>query len=144
MTDTVFRSKVTQTEVVPEAQKVVKRTDKFEEQKLSNEIPYTDYEKFNHHPYLVDHFKLGDTWRDKIGGFEKEITNIEEYFRERINHGQMQNTTEAVKDTIKKIYKLCKIDKNERITMQIEKLSAYIEFLKKTDDIKLKHYKYAN
>lgn len=107
------------------------------------EAPFTDYQNLNHHPFLVDYYKLGDTWKDKLGGFEEEITKIEGYFKDRIEQGTMKNEVGAVKEKIKKIYKLVGIDKSERTTMQIEKLAAYIDFLKKTDDIYYNRYRYA-
>ena len=108
----------------------------------NTDVPYTDYENVHNHPYLVDHFKLGDTWQDKLGGFEKEIKTIDSYFKEKIESGVLKNDKEAVKEKIKEIYKFCKIDNTERTTMQIEKLAAYIEFLKKTDNINLNHKRY--
>lgn len=109
---------------------------------ITEEPPYTDYEKMKGHPFVVDHFKLGDTWKDKLGGFEKEVDLIEGYFKDRIEQGQMKNDIISVKEKLDGIYKLCNIDKTERVTMQIEKLSAYLEFLKKTENIELNHFKY--
>jgi hypothetical protein len=106
------------------------------------EVPFTAYEGEHKHPFMVDHFKLGDNWKDSLGGFQKEIDTIEGYFKEKINSGEMDNSVDAVQTKMKAIYKLCGIDKTERTTMQIEKLSAYIEFLKKTDHITLNHTKY--
>lgn len=106
------------------------------------EPPFTEYEKINKHPYLVDHFKLGDTWQDKLGGFGDEVSSIEGYFKEKIQQGEIRNDVESVREKLKSIYKLCGIDKTERTTMQIEKLAAYIEFLRKTDHIKTNYLKY--
>lgn len=106
------------------------------------DVPYTAYESENNHPYLVDHFKLGDTWNDKLGGFQDEVSAIEGYFKQEIQRGNIQDDVSAVKGQMNKLYKLCGIDKNERVTMQIEKLAAYIDFLKKTDHIKLNHQRY--
>lgn len=99
------------------------------------EPPFTDYEKQKKHPYLVDHFKLGDRWSDELGGFRDEVKTIEGYFKDKINKGEMKNDVSAVKEKINGIYKLCNIDKTERTTMQIEKLAAYIDFLRKTEHI---------
>jgi len=107
------------------------------------EVPFTEYQKQHHKPFVADHFKLGDRWADEIGGFNTEVTSIEGYFKDKIEKGEMVNTTEAVREKLKGIYKLCNIDKTERTTMQIEKLAAYIDFLRKTDDIKLNHHKYS-
>lgn len=106
------------------------------------EPPFTDYRQEKKYPFLVDYYKLGDAWQDRAGGFEQEIDLIEGYFKDKIEQGQMQNDTQVVKDEIKKMYKLNKIDKNERTTMQIEKLAAYIKFLKETDKIEMLRYKY--
>jgi len=106
------------------------------------EPPFTDYEKQYKRPYLVDHFKIGEMWQDKLGGFEGEIKSIESYFADKISAGEMKNEIGSVKEKLNSIYKLCNIDKTERTTMQIEKLAAYIDFLRKTDDIKLNHTKY--
>lgn len=132
-------------EVVTESPQVAEpqvEKERIASTETSQEVPYTDYEKTSGHPYLVDYFELGDTWRDKLGGFEKEITLIDGYFKEQIEQGQLRNELAAVKEKMKKIYKLCNIDTTERITMQIEKLAAYIEFLRKTENINLNHFKY--
>lgn len=105
-------------------------------------VPFTEYRTMNAQPFLVEYFDLGDSWQEKMGGFEKEVDLIEGYFKDKIEQGSMKNETDVVKDEIKKIYKLTKIDKSERTTMQIEKLAAYIEFLKRTDKIEVDRYRY--
>jgi hypothetical protein len=140
MNDTVFRSK---SEPSTQTETPYKTGDGMSTHIPDTEVPFTDYQKGNNHPFLVDYFKLGDTWQDKFGGFEKEINSIEGYFRGKIEQGELKNETSAVKEQMKRIYKLCEIDKTERTTMQIEKLAAYIEFLRKTDSIKLNREKYA-
>lgn len=108
------------------------------------DVPYTEYAHENNHPYIVDHFKLGDTWQDKMGGFKDEVDLIEEYFKKEIDSGNLQNNIDAVQSEMKKIYKLCNIDKNERTTMQIEKMAAYIDFLNKVEGIRSNYKKYGN
>jgi hypothetical protein len=123
--------------------KIPVKTDGPQTIEINEEVPFTDYIQQHKHPFLVDHFKLGDAWQDKFGGFKDEIDTIEGYFRGKIELGEMQNDTKAVQEKFKEIYKLCKIDKTERTTMQLEKLAAYIRFLKDTDNIKVNHSKYA-
>jgi hypothetical protein len=142
MSDGVFRSK---SQSVEESQPITSFEvgDGTSVKNITEEPPYTDYEKVHNHPFTVDYFKLGDTWEDKLGGFKKEIDTIEGYFRERIEHGEIQNDIKAIKTHLDKIYKLSNIDKTERVTMQIEKLTAYIEYLQKLEKSELNHYKYA-
>jgi len=139
MDSNVFHNKVEETKTV---EAPIKIGDKAGTQDVKVEVPYTEYEHMNHHPYIVDHYKLGDTWTDKLGGFEKEVNLIDNYLRGEIDKGQLKNEVGAVKEKIDKIYKLCNIEKTERVTMQIEKLAAYLEFLKKTDNINYNHFKY--
>lgn len=141
VSDNVFRtsSEPAQPEAQPEYKKDVP-TDAESHEVI--EPPFTEYEKIHKYPFLVDYYKLGDSWQEKLGGFEKEISVIESYFRDKIEQGQMRNETNIVKEELNKMYKLNKIDKSERTTMQIEKLAAYIEFLRRTDKIELDRYRY--
>lgn len=137
----VFRTKAEPVEAeVPKAHK--ENVPVGAESKEAIEPPFTDYEKMNKYPFLVDYYKLGDSWQEKMGGFEKEITLIEGYFKDKIEQGKMRNETSLVREEIDKMYKLNKIDKSERTTMQIERLAAYVEFLKRTDKIELDRFRY--
>lgn len=137
MSDTITPIAPAKTEIAPQI-----KGDGAGTHESNVEPPFTDYQKQYKHPFIVDHFKLGDRWADELGGFSEEVKSIEGYFTDKINKGEMINDTEAVREKLKGIYKLCNIDKTERTTMQIEKLAAYIDFLRKTDDIKLNHQKY--
>jgi len=143
MTDTVFREQPIEAEARVEA-KDTKTTKPLTDGKVHIEPPFLDYEKVNGHPYLVDHFELGDSWQDKMGGFEKEIETIDGYLANQIKYGKVDNSIEAVKGALKKIEKMCGADKTERTTMRIEKMAAYAEFLNKTMDIDYSNYKYGN
>lgn len=135
---TVFRSHIEVPVVSQEMGKPVKLTT---DGQTGIEPPYLDYESVNGHPYLVDHFQLGDSWKDKLGGFEREINILEEYVKGKIQEGKTANSLEAVKEMIERIEKVCLADKTERATMKIEKMAAYVEFLAKTDKISYNNYK---
>lgn len=139
MTISVTRTNTSEPTPTPEIQK---KGDGVSTQETDVEPPFTEYEKVYKKPFLVDHFKLGDSWQDSFAGFDSDIRNIEDYFKGKITTGELKNDSTSVKEKLKTIYKLCGIDPTERTTMQIEKLSAYIDFLKKTDNIKLNHNKY--
>ena len=108
------------------------------------EVPYTDYEKEHNHPYIVDHFELGDRWQDDVGGFSKEVTLIEEFFSNQIKSGDLPNNKEAIKEAIKKMEKITGVNKNARPLVRIETLAAYVEFLMKCDKIKFNISRYGN
>ena len=143
MTDTTFRKQPTEAETRP-GKKTVEPINPTTGGETTVEPPFSDYEKVNGQPYLVDHFKLGDSWQEKIGGFSEEIKTIDVYLANQIKHGKIDNSVEAVREALKKVEKLCGADKTERTTMRIEKIAAYAEFLNKTMDIDYNNYKYGN
>ena len=96
------------------------------------EVPFTEYESQNGKPYLVDYYEIGDTWQDKLGGFETEINTLNLYLKDKIESGLIDNSLDSVKQVIKKIEKQCGVNKEDRTVSKISKLSAYAEFLMKT------------
>jgi hypothetical protein len=104
MSDTVFRTKIEP--VVVEESKVEVNKDKSTTQVSDNiEVPYTDYSREHNHPYLVEHFKLGDTWNDPVGGFPKEIERIESYVKGKIESGEVANSVTAIKELLRHMEK---------------------------------------
>ena len=132
----IFRSKIestTRVEITPQAAKETRGAEVFPE------VPYTDYQKEHNHPYMVDHFKLGDTW----DVFADDVGVIESYFTSRINDGSIANSIDAIKTELKKMEKLNNLKDEERTVVKIGVLTAHIKFLMETDNIKSNLKKYA-
>lgn len=138
MSDTVFRSQ--QAESV--APVVEAKSDPSTIAQDTIEVPYLDYEAEHNHPYLVDHFQLGDRWNDAEGGFPKEIQTISNYIEDKIKSGETANSITAIKDLIRGMEKMNNLAKEERPVVRIEVLTHYIEFLQKNDQTRqnLKRY----
>jgi hypothetical protein len=137
MTDTVFRTKQEQTEeVLPEG----KITSVGGEAPV--EVPYLDYEREHGYPHSVDYFKLGDSWRDPVGGFPEEIAVIEEYFQKKIEDGEIANSISTIKEKLKSFEKMNNLKGEERPLVKIETLAAYIKFLCEADKIKFNVRRY--
>lgn len=137
MVDTTFRTPIKQVESEPEI--MPKRADS----KPSVETEsFLGYETENS-PYLSKYYDVENVWSDPSAGFKEDFDFINNYFKDKINKGEMTDSIEAVKDKMKWIEKLANIDKNERIVMKIEKTKAFIRFLKETDQIKVNGAKYA-
>jgi hypothetical protein len=97
------------------------------------EVPYTDYEQQTNHPYLVDHFKLGDKWDDPQGGFPNEVRLIESYIQDKIKSGEVANSIKAIQGVIKDMEKFNNLKGEERAVVKLEVLSHYVEFLMKNE-----------
>lgn len=142
MSDTVFRTKIepTVTEV-----KVDKPIKVGAVPSVSNvEVPYTSYEVEHGKPLSADYFELGDMWNDANGGFSKEVSTIEEYFTKKIESGEIENSTKVIKDKLKSFEKLANTHKDERKTIRLETVSAYIKFLMDSDNIRYNIKRYGN
>ena len=138
MVDTVFRTPSKAVEVAPEI--MPERADS----KPSVESDsFLGYEMETHQPYLSEYFDVRETWNEPLAGFKEDFEVINSYFKDKINKGEMVDTVEAVKDKLKWIEKMANIDKTERTVMKIEKIKAFVKFLKETDNININGAKYA-
>lgn len=139
MSDSVFRDAVdTQPEVLPEGKEPTRSGDEGE----VDEVPYLDYKTSTGHPYSVDKFKLGDTWEDPVGGYPEEIKVIEDYFKKKIESGELANSINAINEEYKQLEKVTGMKKEERKAVKIETIAAYVKFLNETDNIKLNLSRY--
>jgi len=135
----VFREKQetsTKPEVLPEGKEPTRGTE------AKVEVPYLEYEREYGHPYSVDYFKLGDTWKDPVGGFPEEISVIEEYIQKKIESGELPNDRGIIEKKLKEMEKFNNLKDEPRAVVRIETLAAYIKFLGETDKIKFNLRRY--
>lgn len=107
------------------------------------EPPFTDYHHMKGVPYVVEHYKLGEFWNEQ-GVYEPEVQTIEGYLTRKIELGEIANSTDSVKNELKEIEKITNMTKEERASVKLGIISAYIEFLNKTEGIKTNMRKYGN
>jgi len=140
MASVTFRS-----EVVPEKVASVapeKAPEKVTTGNVSVKLPFSSYESENTVPYTAEYFGLKDIYHEPGALFNEEIEKIDEYFRNRVKRGQMVDDIDMVRDKIKHIEKIIGCDKSERSIVRLAKVAAYIDFLRKTDNINLENAKY--
>lgn len=107
--------------------------------------PFTSYEKDKGKPYLVDHYELGSHWNDGdmySNAYKDEVTSINTYLEHLINTGEISNSIESVKETLKGIEKMVGIKKDSRTAVKVGLIAAHVEFLMKADNIKKTAGKY--
>ncbi len=97
------------------------------------DVPYLDYHQAKGHPFVADHYQLGDTWSDPTGGFPTQVEELEGYIEGKIKSGEIGNSANAVKNLLKSLERVTNMDKESRAVVKLETLSAYVEFLRKTD-----------
>jgi len=64
-----------------------------------------------------------------------DFKEIEDFFKEKVDSGEIENTKEAVDSLLKKYEKLLGIEKSERIVVKLQKMVAYLKFKKEVDEI---------
>jgi len=143
MPDTVFRTQAP--EPAPEAPKAKEPGDtKVPGGLVDIESPYLDYEAINGQPYLVEHYKLGDTWQEPVGGFPEELSVIQDYVENEIKTGKMGNDVTSVKNLLKKAEKMTNTKEETRLTVKLPIIAAYMKFLMEEDKIKFNAQRYAH
>lgn len=145
MSDVVFRTKQEQSKPAPIEQ--AKAGDKAEPvRETTVESPYSEYEKENGRPFILDYYDLGslvnrgDARDSSI--FGTEVENINRYIDHQIEMGEINNTKEAVENELKRIEKMANIKKDARSMMKISLLAEYVSFLLKAEGIKRASAKY--
>lgn len=108
----------------------------------SVEVPFTDYATAHQKPYTVEYFELSDLWDDPDGGFTEEVSVIDEYFTKQIEKGEISNDINSVKKALKEIEKLNDLKDEDRKTVKIGTIAAYVKFLMEVDGIKYNTRKY--
>jgi len=138
-TNTSFRSAQTSTPVsVP---KTVDNKDIKVSGESDIEVPFLDYRSEHKRPFCADFFELGEQGNSEI--YSDDIGVIEGYIKDQISQGKMPNDTKMAKEKLKQMEKMIGYDKTERTVVKMAKLSAYVKFLKETDEIESQSNKYA-
>ena len=139
MSDTIFRTKIE----TPVTKKVVQKApaDKGVPRGIETDVepPFTEYEKLEGKPFLVDHYELGSLWNEGdmySHGFADEVGDINTYLKHSIAQGDVNNTLDSVKGELKRIEKMVNVDKNSRKSMRLELVAEYVKFLLKSYNIK--------
>lgn len=136
--DSVFRTKIEEpTPTFNEEEQETKiKTPPQTKTEDEIEVPYLDYKQYHNRPYIADHFKLGDTWEDQIGGFSKEIESIEEYIKGKINSGDISNSVKTVNNLITQMEKFNNLDNEDRAVVKLSILSNYVRFMMENSKVK--------
>ena len=133
--DSVFRTKQEAKPV--EEHKIEVKTDTTS---IVNSVPlpYTDDNNF-----LDNYFSVGIQWHDQDAEFYPEIKKIDNYIRSQIANGEIENSSNSVKNLLKSMEKLNNLKKESRSVVRLEVIANYVEFLMKNDNLKSKLRRYA-
>jgi len=109
-------------------------------QDVDIEPAFTLYKSAKNKSYIADYLGLQDDYNQEA--YTEELETIEDYFKGKVEDGSMENSTEAVKDLLKKAEKELKLEKSERMVVRIQKLIAYLKFRQDVDGVIANNKKY--
>jgi hypothetical protein len=143
MTDVVFRQGGNDTagEEIAETQPVESKEPKTAKD-TEVEPAFTLYESAKNKSFIAEYLGLGDDFNQEA--YEKEIDGIEDYFKHKVEVGDMENTTDAVESLLKKAEKELKLEDSERMVVKIQKLLAYFNFKAEVEEVTRNNFKYGN
>ena len=144
MVSTTFRSPETSdsSKVTPEAPRPESEKPKAPAPEAAQSDSFTLYEGAYKHPYTADYFEVGKIYNEPGALFKEEVEKIEQYFAGKIRKGEMVDRAQTISEKLKAIEKHIGVDRSERPIIRLSKVAAYIDFLMKTDNIKLNQLKY--
>lgn len=103
------------------------------------EVPFTEYMNSKHRPFTADYFETPLMWDDEV--MADDIQAVENYLKTLVRSGELENTTKAAKEKLKKLEKMAGIDKLESKADKTIKLAEFVKYLLKLDERKYEHYK---
>jgi hypothetical protein len=131
-------STVTETNTSPEVE--VGSNEPTTQRDSDVEPAFTLYESAKNQSFIAEYLGLTGDGNKEV--YENEIQTIENYFKEKVKRGDIENTTDAVKSVLKKAEKDLKFEEEDRTVVKVEKLVAYLKFKLEVEDIMEKNRKY--
>lgn len=109
---------------------------------VSDDVPFTSWNIEHKVPFSAEFFDVAKIYNEPGALFTKEIENINKYFEDKVAHGEIVDDAGAIRHRLREIERHIGIEKGERPVIRISKVSAYIDFLRDTDNIKFNSMKY--
>jgi len=95
--------------------------------------PIALYSELKGRPYAADHFKVSDIW-DMNEGMQADLIDIDGYYRDLVQKGDLQDGKDSYKQFIKQAEKVTDT-KNANINLKIAKIAEYAKFMNRMQDI---------
>ena len=124
MTNSVFRTSNTEAPEAP-APKADGDTATVPD-KVSVPNLFASYEEDQGKPYTAEYFELDHMWKQPE--LKRDITEINEYIKEQVSKGKVDNSTKAVDQFLKEMERKAGLTRYESTNNRITKILAYIDF----------------
>lgn len=95
------------------------------------EKPFTLYQQENKLPLTADYFDVKLTWDE--ANMVGDIQAIENYMKQLVLSGEVEDSSNKVRQKMKQIEKLANIDQLESTAQRIIRLSEFVKYLQKIE-----------
>lgn len=86
-------------------------------------------------PYVAQYFDIAEMYKGEPDSFT-EVDTINDYIKQLISNGELDNTLKAVDAKIKAIEELAGVKPEERTVMKLVRLAEYCKFMNNIDNAK--------
>ncbi|HNQ31725.1 MAG TPA: hypothetical protein PKJ68_04550 [Candidatus Woesebacteria bacterium] len=142
MVSTTFRTPTSNAQPAQEAHREQPKSPPAATVDADVEVPFTSWKVAHKVPFTAEYFDVAKFYNEPGALFTEEAENINKYFEDKVTRGEIVDDAGAIRHRLKEIEKHIGIQKGERPVLRLSKVSAYINFLRDTDNIKLNSMKY--
>lgn len=102
------------------------------------------YEEENKQPFIVDYYKIGSYWKEKMGGYREDVALLDEYIGSQIDSRKIENSLKGVEAKLKEMEKINNLQFETNLPVKMGVLSKYAKFLMDCDKIRYDSKKYGS
>lgn len=96
------------------------------------EVPFTDFRNEHKLPYTAKYLGIETVWDED--DMADDVMRIENYVEQLVKEGDVKNDIDSVKKKLRALEKVAGIDKIESNGSRINKLVAFINYMKDLDN----------
>lgn len=98
------------------------------------EVPFTEFRNENKMPYVAKYLGVENVW--DADDMEGDLMKIENYMEDMVEKGEVKNDVKSVEKKLKALEKMANVDALEGQGLRINKLVAFINYMKDLDNRK--------
>ncbi len=107
------------------------------------DVPVSLHKEIKGIPYSAVYFEIKEIWDDPDLGYKEDIEEIEAWYKEKVQSGEIEDRKESFEEFIKQAEKVTNT-KNSPIAVKTAKIAEWVRFMRRMDEIDKNRRRYAN
>lgn len=98
------------------------------------EPPIAIYQEVKGVPYTAVYFEIENIWDSPDVSYREDVEAIEDYYRQKVASGEIQDSKDAFKDLIRQAERATD-SKNAPLSVKIAKIAEFVKFMSRLEKI---------